>query len=202
MTRAPPALHCGKQPLQAGLGGKRSGDREGGLCRKNVPVPRRCQLRGERLQAGVGRINRGRAYCGAKHLDRRAQPADRDAHLMHWLGALAATGSGWCEVHDHVAQVTDDMSECLGDRQAGRQIGRALVPRFRRLPRGDRERLGGQAAGRQGEANLARERDRKWLHCRWGALQPDPAKTVLSGDRADCAVQQGHVHRTVFRRKA
>ena len=86
--------------------------------------------------------------------------------------------------------------------KAGGQIGRALVSWFGRLARGDCERLGGQAAGRRRKANLARERDRKWLHCRGGALQPTSAEAMLGGDRANRAVEQCHAYRAVFRRKA
>ena len=94
---------------------------------------------------------------------------------------------------------------CANASATDRPGGRSGAPSCRgsgALPEATANASAAKAGARHSEANLARERDRKWLHCRWGALQPDPAEAVLGGDRANCAVQQGQVYRAVFRRKA
>ena len=202
MAGAAPPFRCRQQSLQALLRGKRLAHRGGCLGRKHVPVPRRRQFRGKRLQACVCLGNFRGCQRAAENLDRGAKPANGNAHLVHRLRPIASGRRMRRKLDDHVAQVTNAWAKRLGHR---RPSGSSGAPSRRGGPvtpvataKASAARLtGGTAMQRSpvsASASACTGADRR--------LPAEPVDAVFGRRRANLAVQQRHADRALLRNKA
>ena len=178
------------------LAGKRRDDLGQRAGDEHVPVPGRAERAGDRAEPVLEIGHVGTADRRAEQRQRRAQPPDRHARLMHALGVRAFRRDGGGG-EQRERELADRPAGTILHRRCAGEVGLAAPERARRHAERDRARLLGEARRRHRDRPVGGERAQQVERLGQRLLRYDeaePCELAFRRDRAQPACEQGCRH--------